>query len=150
MWYQKVKSDIGQLPNFINYYTKEYEAALKDVKFVGSINKNAAALSSDYEKRFTQLQEIESVLRYLEIEFKKLRSTFFRSYNENYNRQLSLKEIERYIEGEEDLVEFDHLINEVALLRNKFISVTSSLDKKNWQITNVTKLRAAGLDEASI
>ena len=47
-------------------------------------------------------------------------------------------------------MDFEHIINEFALLRNKWLGVMKGLDQKQWQITNITKLRVAGMDDASL
>ena len=39
------------------------------------------------------------------------------------------------------------IINDIALVRNKFISITKALDVKNWQLSNVTKSLCAGLND---
>ena len=40
--------------------------------------------------------------------------------------------------------------NEFALLRNKWLGVLKALDQKQWQITNITKLRVAGMEDATL
>jgi hypothetical protein len=42
------------------------------------------------------------------------------------------------------------LINEFALLRNKWIGLHKALEAKNFQLNNIVKLRAAGIDDATI
>jgi hypothetical protein len=44
----------------------------------------------------------------------------------------------------------EKIINEFALLRNKWLGITKGLDQKQWQITNITKLRVAGMEDARI
>jgi hypothetical protein len=42
------------------------------------------------------------------------------------------------------------LINEVALLRNKYLSISKAFEAKNFMTGHIIKLRVAGLDDASI
>lgn len=102
------------------------------------------------EVRFSQLQEIEAILEYLNIELRRLKSQHFRKYLENYQRALSSRDCERYVEGESDVVDFEKIINEFALLRNKWLGVTKALDQKQWQLTNIVKLRVAGMEDATL
>ena len=102
------------------------------------------------ELRFSQLQEIEAILEYLNIELRRLRSQFFRKYLENYQRALSSRDCEKFVEGEDDVVSFEKIINEFALIRNKWLGIIKALDQKQWQITNIVKLRVAGMEDASI
>ena len=69
---------------------------------------------------------------------------------ENYQRALSSRDVEKYVDGEADVVDFEKIINEFALLRNKWLGVMKGIDMKQWQITNITKLRVAGMEDASI
>jgi len=44
----------------------------------------------------------------------------------------------------------DYLVNEFALIRNKFIGLSKAIDSKQFQINNVTKLRVAGMEDADL
>ena len=69
---------------------------------------------------------------------------------ENYQRALSSRNVEKYVDGEADVVDFEKIINEFALLRNKWLGVMKGIDMKQWQITNIVKLRVAGMEDASV
>lgn len=149
-WYSKVSKDISEIPNAILYFESELATARFETKIKGSIEKAAAEMPGIVEYRFNQLQEIEAILEYLNIEMRKLRSSFFRKYLENYQRALSSRDCEKYVDGEQDVCDYEHLINEFALLRNKWLGVLKGLDQKQWQMTNIVKLRVAGMDDASV
>ena len=149
-WYSTVSRDITQIPNAILYYEGELGAARQECKLSGNIERASAALPGIVEHRFHQLQEIEAILNYLNIELRKLRSSFFKKYLENYQRALSSRDVEKYVDGEKDVVDYEHIINEFALLRNKWLGILKGLDQKQWQLTNITKLRVAGMEDASL
>ena len=48
------------------------------------------------EHRFNQLQEVEAILEFLNIQLRKKRSEMFRKYTESYNRALSDRSAEIY------------------------------------------------------
>ena len=81
---------------------------------------------------------------------RRLRSTYFKKYLENYQRALSSRDVEKYVDGEADVVDYEKIINEFALMRNKWLGVTKALDQKQWQLTNIVKLRVAGMEDASL
>jgi hypothetical protein len=149
-WYSDIAKDIGNIPDAVLYFEGELVEARKEVKLIGNVEKSSAALPGIVEHRFSQLQEIEAILEYLNIELRRLKSSHFRKYLENYQRALSSRDCERYVEGEADVVDFEKIINEFALLRNKWLSITKGLDQKQWQITNIVKLRVAGMEDASV
>ncbi len=149
-WYTEVSKDIGKIPDAVLFFENELEEARQEVRLYGNLEKAAAAMPGIVEHRFGQLQEIEAILEYLNIELRRLKSSFFRKYLENYARALSSRDCEKYVDGEADVVDMEKIINEFALLRNKWLGITKGLDQKQWQITNITKLRVAGMEDAKI
>ena len=102
-WYSRVCRDISQIPAAIQHFETELQEAKKECKIHGSIEKAAAAMPGIVEHRFNQLQEIEAILEFLNIELRKLRSSFFKKYLENYQRALSSRDVEKYVDGEVDV-----------------------------------------------
>ena len=122
-WYTRVTRDLSLLPDFIAHYEEQYVQGKYESSIKGSVEKNLAALPGITETRFSELQEIEAVLNYLNIQLRKIRSTVFKKYLENYNRALTSRDAEKYTESDSDVVDMEVLVNEVALLRNKYLSV---------------------------
>lgn len=149
-WYDRVSKDISNIPDAVAYYEAELLAAKNDVRISGNIERAAASMPGIVETRFNQLQEIEGILEYLNIELRRLRSQHFRKYLENYQRALSSRDCEKFVEGEADVVDFEKIINDFALLRNKWLGVIKALDIKQWQLSNIVKLRTAGLEDATL
>jgi hypothetical protein len=111
------------------------------------VEKSSSQLPGIVEQRFNQLQEIEAVLEYLNIELRRTRSKAFKKYLENYQRALSSRDVEKYVDGEADVVDMEKIINEFAMLRNQWIGIVKALDIKQWQLSNIIKLRTAGLED---
>jgi hypothetical protein len=149
-WYSEVSRDISKIPDAIMHFENELISARHEVKLKGNVERAAAEMPGIVEHRFNQLQEIEAILEYMNIELRRLRSSYFKKYLENYQRALSSRDVEKYVDGESDVVDYEKIINEFALVRNKWLGVLKALDQKQWQITNVVKLRVAGMEDASV
>lgn len=149
-WYTQVTQNIGVIPDFIEHYTNELVKAKNDVKIFGNVEKNIANLPGITEHRFNQLQEIEAVLNYLNIQLRKIRRKHFQKYLEAYNRALTSRDAEKYVDGEDEVVDYEVLINEVALLRNQWLGIMKGLDAKQWQLGHVVRLRTAGMEDITI
>jgi len=87
-WYSEISRDVSKIPDAVAYYETELSQAKQEVKLVGNVEKAAAAMPGIVEQRFNQLQEIEAILNYLNIELRRLRSSYFKKYLENYQRAL--------------------------------------------------------------
>lgn len=150
MWYNKVVQDIANIPDFISYYEQELLAAKRDVAIGGIVEKNISALPGVTEHRFNQLQEIEAVLNYLNIQLRKIRRKHFQQYLEKYARALTSRDAEKYVDGEQEVIDYETIINEVALLRNKWLGVMKGLESKNFMLGHLIRLKCAGMEDYSI
>jgi len=149
-WYSEIVKDWGKIPDFIEHFTDELLEARKEVKIHGNVEKNATYLPAYVEQRFAQLQEIEAVLEHLNTQLRKKRSEYFRKYMENYNKALSSRDAEKYADGEDEVVAISELINQVAYVRNQYLGITKGFEIKHFQLSNIIKLRVAGMEDAEI
>lgn len=150
-YYYAVKSDLSTVIDAIDYFEREFDKAKMELSLKGKpVEKHSAELPGVFETRFTQLQEIEAILEYLNIELRKKRSQAFRKYLENYNRALSSRDCEKYVDGDADVVDLTMLVNEFALVRNKYLGIIKGLDNKSYQLNNLIKLKASGFDDFEI
>jgi hypothetical protein len=150
MWYSRVVASLSDIPDFINHYERELADAKKDCKISGIVEKNITALPGITEHRFNQLQEIEAVLNYLNIQLRKIRRKHFQKYMENYARALTSRDAEKYTDGEDEVIDYETLINEVAYLRNRWLGILKGLDSKQWQMGHVVRLRTAGMEDIQV
>ena len=150
IWYSKVTANMGEIVNAISHFEKEIDQAKFECGMKGNLEKQSRDMPGIVEHRFNQLQEVEAILEYLNTEMRKMRSKIFRKYLENYNRALSSRDAEKFVDGEDDVVDLQYVINDFSLVRNKFIGVIKALEAKQFQINNIVKLRAAGLEDITL
>lgn len=150
MWYSKVTASLSAIPDFIAHYESELEEAKKDCRLGGLIERSIKDLPGITEHRFNQLQEIEAVLNYLNIQLRKIRRKHFQKYLENYARALTARDAEKYVDGEDEVIDFETIVNEVALLRNRWLGIMKGLDSKQWMSGHIVRLRTAGMEDVSL
>ena len=150
MWYNRVVSNMTLIPDFISFYERELVEAKKECQIIGRVELNIKDLPGITEHRLGQLQEIEAVLNHLNIQLRKLRRRHFQKYLENYNRALTSRDAEKYVDGEDEVIDFETIVNEVALLRNKWLGIMKGLDTKQWQMGHIVRLRTAGMEDVSL
>ena len=150
MFYNKIVANLGEIPNFIDYYEHEINVAKGEIKIRGKVEKELSDLPGMTEQRFNQLQEIEAVLEFLNIQLRKIRQKHYKKYLEAYNRALTSRDAEKYAEAEDEVIDMETIINEVALLRNKWLGVMKGLESKNFMLGHVVRLRTAGMEDISV
>lgn len=150
MWYSRVTTNLGAIPDFIAHYERELEEAKRECRIGGLVESNIKDLPGITEHRFNQLQEIEAILNYLNIQLRKIRRRHFQKYMENYARALTSRDAEKYVDGEDEVIDFETIINEVALLRNRWLGIMKGLDTKQWQMGHIVRLRTAGMEDIQV
>jgi len=150
VWYNRIVDDMSKLPDAMDWFQKQLESAWDEAKIIGSVEKNAQDLSGIMAYRFGQLQEVEAILKLMNIKYDKMRSDHYKRYTERYNRELTDRSIEKYIDGEDDIVTMSMLINDISLVRNRYLALIKGLDIKQFQISNIVKLRIVGMEDAHL
>jgi uncharacterized protein YfdQ (DUF2303 family) len=150
MWYNRVVANLGEIPNFIDYYDAELTLAKGEIKIQGNVERALSNLPGQTEHRFNQLQEIEAVLNYLNIQLRRIRQTHYKKYLEAYARALTSRDAEKYAEAEDEVIDMETIINEVALLRNKWLGVMKGIESKNFMLGHVVRLRTAGMEDVVV
>lgn len=150
MWYSQVVADLSAIPDFIAHYEQELNAAKAECRIGGLVERNIKDLPGITEHRFNQLQEIEAVLNYLNIQLRRIRRRHFQKYLENYARALTARDAEKYVDGEDEVIDFETIINEVALLRNRWLGIMKGLDSKQWMSGHIVRLRTAGMEDVAV
>lgn len=150
MWYSQVAADLGKIPDFMAHYDRELNDAKRDCKIGGIVENSIKLLPGITEQRFYQLQEVEAVLNLLNIQLRKIRRKHFQKYLEGYNRALSSRDAEKYVDGEDEVIDFETIINEVALLRNRWLGIMKGLDSKSWMSGHIVRLRTAGMEDVQV
>lgn len=150
MWYSRVVANIGAIPDFIAHYEHELNGAKNECRIGGFVERNIKELPGITEHRFNQLQEIEAVLNFLNIQLRKIRRKHFQKYLENYARALTSRDAEKYVDGEDEVIDFETIINEVALLRNKWLGIMKAMESKNFMLGHLVRLKTAGMEDFSV
>ena len=143
-------ANLSAIPDFIAHYENELQGAKAECGIGGVLERSIKELPGITEHRFNQLQEIEAVLNFLNIQLRKIRRRHFQKYLENYARALSARDAEKYVDGEDEVIDFETIINEVALLRNKWLGIMKGLDSKQWMSGHIVRLRTAGMEDIKL
>jgi hypothetical protein len=150
MWYNKVVTNLGEIPAFINYFESELLSARGEIKIQGNVERALSNLPGQTEHRFNQLQEIDAILEFLNIQLRRIKQKHYKKYLEAYARALTSRDAEKYAEAEDEVIDMETIINEVALLRNKWLGVMKGIESKNFMLGHVVRLRTAGMEDVTV
>ena len=63
---------------------------------------------------------------------------------------MTSRDAEKYAEAEDEVIDMETIINEVALLRNKWLGVMKGIESKNFMLGHVVRLRTAGMEDVVV
>jgi hypothetical protein len=131
-------------------YLDEYERARADTACEGRIERLSSKLPGIVDHRFSQLQDLEAILEHIEDRLKAKTIEHTKQYMEHYQRTLTWQQASAYASVHTDVLFIKSILTEVADVRNLYLGLMKSFEYMHFQLTNVTKLRAAGLEDAEI
>lgn len=149
-WYKKIKENINEIDNCLDYFDQQYEKSAQYVKMERLLIYNCETIGIITQHIFAHLQEIETILEYFKIKQDAIISKYFQKYNEHYQKDLSHSDIKNYINGEDDIIMVKEIINGISFIRSKFQSIMKGLEFNHFQLTNITKLKEAGMEDSCL
>lgn len=150
-WYSTIINDPDNYDNILSaydYYETQYLEAKNSIPKKGNVQSIASKLPGMVEERYSQLQELEAILSFLELKERQIKHRKLKDYLEHYKRALTDRMAEKYADGDDEVIIMKQLQQQIALIRNKFLSIMKALDVLNWQLSNIVKLRVAGCEDA--
>jgi hypothetical protein len=154
-WYRAISSAKDfyvPLGDAIVYFQDEYLKAKAELKPKRGILMTELSLNIPgmVEYRYGQLQELEAILLFLNIQYDIKKGNAKRNFLENYNRTLTDRQVDTMANIDPDVIIIREFINETALVRNQFLGVSKGLEYLHFQMGNLTKLKIAGFDDATL
>lgn len=149
-WIAEIKHDSDKVDDFVTDYKKKLNECQKDLTIDGNLIQLCKDMPVIVDKVFSLFQDANTILKIIEIELDRARSHHFRTYMNGSNRTYSSRDIEKFIDGEPDVVDLAYKHAQVAQIADKFAGVSKAVAAKEFQLSNITRLKVAGLDDADI
>lgn len=150
IWHREIRDDTSKVLDFVDYFNNELKEAQREVKQNGLLVNVLDKLPGYHEQRYSQLQEIEAVLEIMDTKVEEIKTEKYKKFLEHYNRVLSSTDVKRYVEGDIDVVQIMQLRTEVSFIRNQFFGIIKSFEMKHYALGNITKIRCAGIEDATL
>lgn len=137
-WAQKIRSNPTSLSDAVKYYTTEYIKAKDDVEIVThKLEREKLGTSHIFEHRLSQLQDIEAILKILNVQESNLRKSIYKKLVENGANS----NINYLIDLDESIINLETVVNELAMIRNLYLGILKGLHVKNASVYLCLKMR---------
>ena len=153
-WHERIvsSSDLSPVLDAISYFETQYDEACVEAAALRGLRLHEVQtrLPGIVGYRYAQQSELDDIIDYLEIRELALLGQKRRHYLEHYNRALSERMVERFAEAEDDVIAMKELRNRVAAVRNRFVALSRQHEYLHFQLSNITRLRCAGIEDATL
>lgn len=152
-WFRRIANDPDNLViigEMIIYYENELATLHAETEISNHVSVESRNLPGIFDYRLQQSISLKSIKEVLEIKLDAMRSQMYRKYAENYARELKITEINRFVDGEQEIISMKMLMAQVGHLVDQWAGKIRSLETKHYQISNLVKLQVAGLLDAVI
>ena len=147
--------DLGKAHEKLPDVLAEYEAAIGDAEALINIKgkklENANVENPAWQHYYDQKRiELYTLVKYFEAEVARVRGKLFKNYKENHSRELSEREISRYIDNEKAYLDKNELYLEVKELYEKYQAIVTAFTTRGYALNNITKIRVASLEDVEL
>lgn len=110
-------------------------------------NRENPSLYSYYDQRRV---ELKTLVDYMEKEVDRVRSRLFRSFTENFKRDLSDRAKNQYIDSEQAFLDINEVYLEVKEMYEQFSSAVEAFKLRGYALNNITKIRVASMENVIV
>jgi hypothetical protein len=151
-WFRKVSADMGLLPDALAYYLAELDDGHKELEIKGNLmrqNMDQAGLVAYYDGMHSDL---DGMLWVVERNLKRVRGEVLRDYVENSptHQKLNVTELKVIMEADTRVMEANELVDEVKYVYKQYGSLMKAFEQRGFDLSNVVKLRLAGMEEVDV
>ena len=139
------------LPTIFDSYEDELEQAPSRLSIAGKTGPEAQKEQCAWPVYYGMKKaEIGKLLRYMDARVEEVRSQLYKRYNEKHSRQLGERQIDKYINSEEEYLRIHELYLEVQELYDKFSAVCDAFDRRGFALRDWTAIRVEQLQDVTI
>ncbi len=141
----------AKLPAILDEYETALEGVEDIIKIKGKKLEAANVENPAWQVYYDQKRiELHTLAKFFEQEIARVRAKLFRSYKENHSRELTEREINRYLDNEEAYLTVNGLYLEVKDLYDKYDGIVNAFTSRGYSLNNITKIRVASLEDVEL
>ncbi len=149
----KKSTDVNErfknLPAILADYTDELKGAEQDIiikgKSLEGANRENPSLYAYYDQRRV---ELKTLVEFMENQVQRTRGRLFRTFTENFKRELSDRAKDKYIDGEQAYLDVFEIYLEVKEIYDQYASIVEAIKFRGYSLNNITKARVANMENA--
>jgi len=148
---ERLGKDYKNLPDILAEYEKGLEEVEARIKIKGknleAANAEQAAWQLYYNSRRADLY---TLVKWFEVKTSAARGKLFKKFTETYNRELSDRQKDKYIDNEEQYLKQYQIYLEIKDVYEQYEAACDAYRSRGYALNNITKIRVASLEDVNI
>lgn len=146
-------ADLGaklvNLPALIAEYEQAFENIEANLTIKGKTLDQALKEQSTYPIYYDARRvELKTLMKYLDAQVSRVRGQLTKKYKENYSRELGERQLNSYIDQEEDYLKMNELYLECEELYEKYVAAVEAFTKRGFALRDITLARVNQIQDA--
>ena len=138
------KLDLTKLAIVLGDYQDALDTCEDELKIKGKTLEQANIENPNFQLFYDEKRiELNSILKFMDLEVQRVRSKLYISYKENYSRELSEREINRYIDSEDKYLTVNEFKLEVQEMYDKYNAAVEAFKVRGYALNNITRARVS-------
>lgn len=150
-----LKKELGENYKNLDKVLEPYLSALDDLdinlaikgKLLEHSNREQASWLSYYDQRRI---ELSTLVRFFEQEVKRIRGILFKQFVESYPRDLSDRQIDKYIDSEQAYLDINEKYLAIKEVYDQFTGAVDAFIQRGYALRNITNIRVNNLEDVII
>lgn len=147
--FDRLGDELKALQDFMRarYEELKEKAATREGMLIMKVAANLPGLA---ESVYAYHQECDAVMSFLNVREGEALVAADRRFTENYNRVLNQSQTKQWAGADVNVIMYKELQIEVGLTRSLFAGLSKQLENLHFQLTNLTKLKVMGMEDATL
>ncbi len=142
---------LTDIPRIVEKYENDLSAYKENLAITGKTLERALkeqpVWSAYYGER---LCELNTLVKYMETQVKRVRGVLTVQYNENYNPSLSERMMDKYIDREQEFLSMHDLLLELKEIKEKYELILDAFNRRGFALRDLTLAMVNEIQEASL
>lgn len=151
-WFNIVAKDQAKVVDALEWYLNELEEGFRSTDIAGSLmraNQNQPGFVAYYDSMHTDL---DAILAFFERLYRLEKGRIMKSFADNppTNMKLLQADLKLIAEADPQVAYYEEIMHEVKYVYKQYGSLLKALESRGYSLANISKLRAAGLEEVNV
>jgi hypothetical protein len=147
----KLGNNFSKLPQLITQYEDDLSDFAEKLSISGKTLEQALKEQATWAAYYGErAAELGIIIKYIDMQTKRIRGSLFVKYTENYSRQLGERVVDKYIDREDDFVDMHVLSLEVQELAEKYKSVLDAFNRRGFALRDITAAKINDIHKDSL